>query len=54
MDAICKAVPGGHLLPDNFPEECSYLVCTYWDDIIELIVEDYQPADICDAIKACP
>ena len=54
LDAICKAIPGGNILPENFPEECSYLVCTYWDDIIELIVQDYPPESICTAIHACP
>jgi hypothetical protein len=54
LDAICKAIPGGNILSDNFPEECSYLVCTYWDDIIELIVQDYPPKSICTAINVCP
>ena len=54
LDAICKAIPGGHILPDNFSEECSFLMCKYWDDMIELIVQDWPPEKICTAIKICP
>merc|ERR1712179_591020 len=47
LEKLCK------YLPDSLTEECDDFVVAYTDKIIHMMIDDYTPDKICQALKLC-
>lgn len=49
LDEICS------LFVDSFVAECHFMICTYYDDLINLAVSEFgDPDKVCNFLTLCP